>query len=71
VAALVSLRPERVDAALITGLVALQLVYPSAFTQLAAAFVFLLFAIDLFVDRRRAVRALFGALRGEHVRPAP
>jgi cation:H+ antiporter len=71
VAALVSLRPERVDAALIIGIVALQLVYPTAFIQLAAAFVFLVFAIDLFVARRRAVRPLLGALRGEHVRPAP
>jgi len=37
VAALVSLRPERVDAALITGLVALQLVYPSASTSRTGA----------------------------------
>ena len=71
VAALVSLRPERVDAALIIGLVAIQLVYPTAFIQLASAFVFLVFAIDLLVDRRRAVRSLLGALRGELVRPAP
>src|SRR3954467_9341333 len=62
VAALVSLRPERVDAALMIGLVAIQLVYPTAFVQLASTFVFLVFAIDLFVDRRRAVRSLFGAL---------
>jgi cation:H+ antiporter len=62
VAALVSLRPERVDAALMIGLVAIQLVYPTAFTQLAATFIFLVFALDLFADRRRGVRSLFGAL---------
>src|SRR5262245_43727189 len=71
VGALASLRPERVDAALITGLVATQLVYPTAFIQVAAAFVFLVFAVDLLVARRRGVRSLFGALRGEDVRPAP
>jgi cation:H+ antiporter len=71
VAALVTLRPERVDAALIIGLVALQLVYPTAFIQLASAFIFVVFAIHLLADRRRAVRLLFRALRGEHVRPAP
>jgi cation:H+ antiporter len=71
VAALVSLRPERVDAALLAGLVAAQLVYPTPFVQLASAFVFLVFAIDLLVDRRRGVRLLFGALRGEDVRRSP
>jgi cation:H+ antiporter len=63
-AALVSLRPERVDAALMTGLLAFQLIHPTAFVQLASAFIFLVFALDLFVDRRRAVRALFGTLLG-------
>jgi cation:H+ antiporter len=63
-AALVSLRPQRVDAALMTGLVAIQLIYPTAFIQLASTFIFLVFALDLFVDRRRAVRSLFGTLRG-------
>jgi cation:H+ antiporter len=63
VAALVSLRPERVDAALMISLIALQLVYPTAFTEVAAAFVFIVFALNLFVDRRRAVPSLVGALR--------
>jgi hypothetical protein len=27
-------------------------------------FVFLVFALDLFIDRRHAVRALFGVMRG-------
>jgi cation:H+ antiporter len=69
VAALVSLRPERVDAALIIGLVALQFVYPTAFIQLASAFIFVVFAFSLLADRRRAVRSLFRSLRGEAVRP--
>jgi cation:H+ antiporter len=69
VAALATLRPERVDAALMTGLVAAQLVYPTPFMQVTAAFVFLVFALDLLAARRRGVRLLFGALRGEFVRP--
>jgi cation:H+ antiporter len=64
VAALVSLRPERVDAVLMVGLLAIQLIYPTAFIQLASTFIFLVFALDLFVDRRHAVRSLFGALLG-------
>jgi len=68
VTALVSLRPERVDAVLMVGLLAIQLIYPTAFIQLAAAFVFVAFALDLLVARRRAVRSLFGALFGRRAR---
>jgi cation:H+ antiporter len=64
VAALVSLRPERADAALIVGVLALQFVYPSAFMHVAGAFVLLVFAIDLFVDRRRGLPPLFGRVFG-------
>jgi cation:H+ antiporter len=71
VAALASLRPERVDAGLMIGLVALQLVFPTPLTQLAAAFVFVVFALDLLASRRRAVGSLLRALRGEAVRRAP
>jgi hypothetical protein len=70
VAALVSLRPERVDAMLMVGLLAIQLVYPTAFIQLASTFIFLVFALDLFVDRRHAVRSLFGALSSRRPRAA-
>lgn len=69
VAALATLRPARIDAALMTGLVGAQLVYPTPFMQVTAAFVFLVFALDLFASRLRGVRSLFGALRGEVVRP--
>src|SRR3954470_7118158 len=62
VAALVSLRPERVDAAFMVGLIAIQLIYPTAFVELASTFIFLVFALDLFVDRRHAFRSLLGAL---------
>jgi cation:H+ antiporter len=58
VAALVSLRPERADAALIVAVLVLQFVYPTAFMHVAGAFVLLVFAIDLFVDRRRGLRPL-------------
>jgi cation:H+ antiporter len=62
VAALASLRSERVDAVLMVGLLAIQLIYPTTFIQLASTFIFLVFALDLFVDRRHGVRSLFGAL---------
>jgi len=68
VAALVSLRPERGDAVLMVGLLAIQLIYPTAFIQVASTFIFVVFALDLFVDRRRAVRSLFGALRAGRAR---
>ena len=64
VAALVSLRPERADAALIVGVLALQFVYPSVFMHVAGAFVLLVFAIDLFFDRRRGLPPLFGPVFG-------
>jgi cation:H+ antiporter len=63
VAALVSLRPERVDAVLMVGLLAIQLIYPTAFIQVASTFIFLVFALHLLVDSRPAVRVLFAALR--------
>jgi cation:H+ antiporter len=68
VAALVSLRSERVDAMLMVGLLAIQLIYPTAFIQLASAFILLMFALDLIVQRRHAVRSLFGALLGRRGR---
>jgi cation:H+ antiporter len=64
VAALVTLRPERADAALVAGLVAIQFIYPTAFVHVVATFVLILFAINLLFDRRRAVRPLFRAVFG-------
>ena len=64
VAALVTLRPERADAALVAGLVAIQFIYPTAFVHVAATFVLVVFAINLLFDRRRAVRPLFRAVFG-------
>jgi cation:H+ antiporter len=64
VAALASLRPERVDAAIVVGVMALQLIYPTSFVRIAAAFVLLVFAIDLLFDRRRAMRPLYRAVFG-------
>jgi cation:H+ antiporter len=62
VAALVTLRPERVDAALVAGLVAIQLIYPTAVVHVAGGFVLTVFAISLLFDRRRAVGPLFRAV---------
>ena len=64
VAALALLKPERVDAAIVVGAMALQLIYPTAFVRMAAAFVLLVFAVDLLFDRRRAVRPLYRAVFG-------
>jgi cation:H+ antiporter len=64
VAALVTLRPERVDAALVAGIVALQFIYPTAFVHVAATFVLTIFAISLLFDRRRAVRPALRAVLG-------
>jgi cation:H+ antiporter len=62
VAALATLRPDGIDAALVGGLVALQLVYPTPLVHLAATFVLFVFAISLLLDRRRAVRPLLRAV---------
>ena len=64
VAALATLRPERVDAALVAGVLAIQFIYPTAFVHVAATFVLTVFAISLLLDRRRAVRPLFRAVFG-------
>src|SRR3954470_22446475 len=64
VAALALLKPERVDAGIVVGVVALQFVYPTTFVRIGSAFVLLVFAIDLLFDRRRAVRPLYRAVFG-------
>ena len=58
VAALASGRAERVDAWLVLGIFAVQFVYPIPFVRAAVAIVLLVYAIDLFVARRRAIRPL-------------
>jgi hypothetical protein len=58
VAALATLRPERVDAYLILSIFVVQLIYPAPFIRFAATFVLLVFAIDLLIARRRLVRPL-------------
>jgi cation:H+ antiporter len=58
VAALATLQPERADAFLIAGVFAVQMLYPTPFVRIAAAFVLLVFAIDLLCARRHAVRPL-------------
>jgi cation:H+ antiporter len=64
VAALALLKPERVDAAIVVGVMALQFIYPTTFMRIAAAFILLVYAIDLLFDRRRAVRPLYRAVFG-------
>jgi cation:H+ antiporter len=64
VAALALLKPERVDAAIVVGVMALQFIYPTTFVRIAAGFILLVYAIDLLFDRRRAVRPLYRAVFG-------
>jgi cation:H+ antiporter len=61
VAALATLRPERADALLVAGIFAAQVIWPSPFVRFAAAFVLLIFAINLLASRRREVRPLLRA----------
>lgn len=63
VAALATLRPERVDAVLIAVVFVIQLAYPTPFTRFAAGFVLLAFAIDLLVSRRSRLRPMSRAVR--------
>ena len=71
VAALATLRPARVDAALVTVVFAVQLVYPTTFTRFAAAFVLVVFAIDLLVAHRRHLRPMLRTLRRRTAQPGP
>jgi cation:H+ antiporter len=70
VGALASLQPERADAALIVGVLAIQLIYPTTFVHVAATFVLLAFAIDLVFARRRAIRPLVRAVVARRARSA-
>jgi cation:H+ antiporter len=58
VAALAVLRPERFDAWLVVLVFAVQFLYPYPVVRIAAALLFLIFAIDLFLAHRRAVPPL-------------
>jgi cation:H+ antiporter len=62
VAALAYLRPQRIDAALCVGILVIHFIYPVAFVRVVASFVLFVFAIDLFIDRRRAIGPLFKAV---------
>ena len=66
VAALITLRPEPPDSYLIAAIFLVQLVYPAPFVRFAAGFVLLVFAIDLLVARRHAVRPLVRMGVGRH-----
>jgi hypothetical protein len=58
VAALATLRPERVDALLIAGAFIAQIIYPTPFVRSAVGFVLVVFAIDLLWARRHLVRPI-------------
>ena len=71
VAALVSLRLSRGDAAIMLALFALQLVLPFAVTRLALALVFMLVALDVLSAERRHLPRLARAAFARHPRSAP
>jgi cation:H+ antiporter len=58
VAALIALYPQRFDAFLLSGVFVVQLIFPSPFVRFVAAFVLVVFAIDILSSRRRLVRPL-------------
>jgi cation:H+ antiporter len=62
VAALVTLRPAGIDATLVVGLVALQLIYPTLLVHVAATFILLVFAVSLLFDHRHGLPALLRAV---------
>ena len=64
VAALISLRLSRGDAAIMLALFALQLVLPFAVTRLALALAFMLVALDVLSAERRHLPSLVGAALG-------
>jgi cation:H+ antiporter len=69
VAALISLRLSRGDAAIMLALFALQLVLPFAVTRLALALAFMLVALDVLSSERQHVPSLVGAAFGRRYPP--
>ena len=63
-AALATLRPQRSDAILVFSVFLAQLIYPTVLVRVAAAFVLLVFALDLLFARRRLIRPLLRAAWG-------
>jgi cation:H+ antiporter len=63
VAALTTLKPERVDAVLILVIFAVQLIYPTPFIRFGAGLVLLVFAIDLFASRWRHLGPVLRVVR--------
>ncbi|GAA1476540.1 sodium/hydrogen exchanger [Nocardioides aestuarii] len=71
VASLSTLRPTRVDAALIGAVFLVQLAYPSPAVRLAATVVIGVFAADLLWENRREVGASLRSVRRRGPGPAP
>jgi cation:H+ antiporter len=69
VAALTTLRPERVDALLVVVAFAVQLIYPTPFVRFGAALVLLVVAIDLFASRWRYLPPALRLVRPRRASP--
>ncbi len=63
VAALSSLKPERIDGWIVAAAFGLQALFPSWPVRLFLALALLLFAVDVFLSRRRFLRPIAAALR--------
>jgi cation:H+ antiporter len=59
VAALSYPQPKIFDAVLCAVILAIHFIYPTEIVRIAAAFVLFVFAVDLFIDNRRALPSLF------------
>jgi cation:H+ antiporter len=64
VAALIALHPERVDAFLLSGVFIVPFIFPTPFLRFFAAFVLVVFAIDILSSRRRLLGPLLRAAFG-------
>jgi cation:H+ antiporter len=69
IAALITLRLSRADAAIMLALSVLQLLLPFVFTRLALALAFVAIALDVVSAERRHVRPLVEVLLGRRYRP--
>lgn len=62
VAAFCTLRPRRVDSALVIGAFLVQLIYPVPLVRLVVGFVLLVFALDILASQRRQLRPLLATV---------
>jgi hypothetical protein len=70
VAALASLRPERVDAWIVLTLFGIQFAFPSTTVRIGVTIVLAMFALDVLASRRRCIGPILAAVRAPTRRAA-